>query len=151
MKHDCPTTRTVWVRAPLRLAGPTQLGRAPRRARGGTGGAAAQTPVAVPEFAAALEGRRPAVSSPPAVDRVLIGARGDHAEARIRFVDGGGQSVEVRLVALPDGKTIALEILTLTATTGSRETLSDVMKEVRLRLRRRGIILRDHDSREASR
>jgi hypothetical protein len=85
---------------------------------------------------------RPAAAT---IDRVLIGGRGDRPEARIRIVDGGGQPVELHLIAMPDGKTVALHTLTLTATTGSRDTLSDVMKQVRLRLRRRGIVLRQDD------
>ena len=130
--------------------GPAQLGRAPRRPRGRSIGPTEHTQAPPARFAWALEGKRSAAAVPPAIDRVLIGGRADRAEARIRIVDGGGHSVEVHLKALPDGNTIALQILTLTATTGSRDTLSDVMKEVRLRLRRRGIVLRNDDSRESA-
>lgn len=72
------------------------------------------------------------------VDRVLLSIPGQVPEARLRISDGLGGVAEVRLMTTPDGR-IAVQLLT--ATTGSRETLVDVMKEVRLRLRRRGIAL----------
>jgi len=71
--------------------------------------------------------------------RVLIGVRAHVPEARIRIADGGGGGAEIRLTVLADGRTVAWQLLT--PTTGSRETLSDVMRQVRLRLRRRGIVL----------
>ncbi|HXU64320.1 MAG TPA: hypothetical protein VN962_21615 [Polyangia bacterium] len=74
-----------------------------------------------------------------AVERVLIGVRADVPEARIRIADGGGGGAEIRLTVLGDGRTVAWQLLT--PATGSRETLSDVMRQVRLRLRRRGIVL----------
>jgi len=74
-----------------------------------------------------------------AVERVLIGVRAHVPEARIRIADGGGGGVEIRLTVLGDGRTVAWQLLT--PATGSRETLSDVMRQVRLRLRRRGIVL----------
>ncbi len=92
------------------------------------------------------EARAPARRPPPmvmTVDRVLIGARGDLSEARIRVTDGAGGATEIRLATGRDGHAVGWQLLT--ATTGSRETLSDVMREVHLRLRRRGIVLSADD------
>lgn len=95
-----------------------------------------------------LDARAAVASSAPgartaAVDRVLIGTHGEAPEARMRIADGTGGAMEIRLTVLADGKSVAWQLLT--ATTGSRETVSDVMREVRLRLRRRGIVLTDAD------
>lgn len=97
-----------------------------------------------PEAPTRLDARATQVSPAPcdrpaAVHRVLIGRRGEAPEARIRIGDGLGGAAEIRLTVMGDGKTVAWQLLT--ATTGSRDTLSDVMREVRLRLRRRGIVL----------
>jgi hypothetical protein len=83
-------------------------------------------------------------ASVAAVDRVLIGGAAGAAEARIRIGDGAGGSAEIRLTPLTGGRAIAVQVLTAAA--GSRETLSDVMNEVRVRLRRRGIALTDVDA-----
>jgi len=82
---------------------------------------------------------RPSCARVAAVERVLIGVRAHVPEARIRIADGGGGGAEIRLTVLADGRTVAWQLLT--PATGSRETLSDVMRQVRLRLRRRGIVL----------
>lgn len=122
-------------------------GRASPRRRGGTNlgrdmNAGAPVTAAGPDLSAVAFSRattcRPA--APCSIDRVLIG-RGDVPEARIRIADGLGGTTEIRLAATGNGRTIAVQVLT--ATTGSRDTLCDVMKEVRLRLRRRGITLAD--------
>jgi hypothetical protein len=84
-----------------------------------------------------------AAAAPPprisAVERLLVGSRGDDLEARIVIADRGGSGAEIRLVAPGGGRKILVEILTASA--GSRDTLSEAMEEIRVRLRRRGIVL----------
>ena len=78
---------------------------------------------------------------PGALTQVLLGGGPRAAEARIRISDGRGGSAEIRLASAAGGRDIAVQVLTAAA--GSRETLTGVMNEVRLRLRRRGIALTD--------
>ena len=73
------------------------------------------------------------------IERVLVGLRGTDPEARVSIADGSPGGAEIRLIAIGGGRRIAAEILTATA--GSRETLSNAMEEIRVRLRRRGIAL----------
>jgi hypothetical protein len=90
---------------------------------------------------------------PPRIDRILIGEMGGDVEARIRIGAGVLAGAEIRLSSTPGSQAVAAELLTRTA--GSRETLSVAMDELRLRLRRRGIVLaprpRGADGRGASR
>lgn len=74
-----------------------------------------------------------------AIERVLIGSRGGEPEARVSVADGSPGGAEIRLVATAGGRAVVAEILTASA--GSRETLSNAMEEIRVRLRRRGIAL----------
>ncbi len=73
------------------------------------------------------------------IERVLVGSRGTHPEARVSIADGSPGGAEIRLIAIDGGRRIVAEILTATA--GSRETLTNAMEEIRVRLRRRGIEL----------
>jgi hypothetical protein len=92
-------------------------------------------------------GRAPASATGPparsgaigAVERVLVGSRGIEPEARVSIADGSAGGAEIRLIAFGGGRKIVAEILTANA--GSRETLSNAMEEIRVRLRRRGIAL----------
>jgi len=141
-------------------AGPSRVGALRRPARNpggyvrlaGRGESTAGSPVPATLSATAFatlvgtsDARGPSAvrSSPPvaSVERVLIGSRAAVAEARIRIADGYGGTAEIQMAAVAGSRTIAAQILT--GATGSRETLSDVMNEVRLRLRRRGIALTD--------
>jgi hypothetical protein len=77
------------------------------------------------------------VASRP-VDRVLVGGVGGaDTEARIRFGRGALAGAEIRLQCPPGGRAVEVELLTATA--GSRHTLSLAMEEVRRRLQRKGI------------
>jgi hypothetical protein len=119
----------------------------PRRARGfarvvearGQLGGWAPAAAGSGEAPRAAAAPRPAPAPLAAIGRVLLGGGTDRAEARIQILAPGGGAVEIRLASAADGRAIALQILTATA--GSRDTLSVVMTEVRLRLRRRGIAL----------
>jgi hypothetical protein len=91
----------------------------------------------------------PPASGIGSVQRVLVGSRGDDPEARVAIADGSPGGAEIRLVAIGGGRTIVVEILTASA--GSRETLSNAMEEIRLRLRRRGIVLSIVDSNRGTR
>jgi hypothetical protein len=83
------------------------------------------------------------------VERVLIGSRAGEPEARVAVADGSPGGAEIRLVAIGGGRRIVAEILT--ASTGSRDTLSNAMEEIRVRLRRRGIALSILDARQSDR
>lgn len=81
----------------------------------------------------------PAVSNARAVDRILIGAGPDGAEARIRIGAGALAGTEIQLSGGAGGHVVEARLLTHAAT--SRQTLSVVMDEIRSRLRDRGIVL----------
>jgi len=85
-----------------------------------------------PGGVAAASGARP-------VDRVLVGAGPDGAEARIRIGAGALAGTEIQLSTGGVGHAIEARLLTHAAS--SRQTLSMVMDEIRLRLRDRGIVL----------
>jgi hypothetical protein len=76
---------------------------------------------------------------PPRIDRILIGDVGGDVEARIRIGAGVLAGSEIRLSSAPGSRAVAAELLT--RTDGSRQTLSVAMDELRLRLRRKGIVL----------
>jgi hypothetical protein len=82
---------------------------------------------------------RPAVTPPRQVDRVLIGACGDSAEARIQIGGGALAGTEIRLHAASGGSIVEAQLLT--RVDGSRQTLSVVMDEIAVRLRGKGIAL----------
>jgi len=79
------------------------------------------------------------VGSPRAVDRVLVGAGPDGAQARIRIGAGALAGTEIQLSSAACGRAVEARLLTHTAS--SRQTLSVVMDEIRSRLRDRGIVL----------
>lgn len=83
--------------------------------------------------------RPTAVTPPRQVDRVLIGACGDSAEARIQIGGGALAGTEIRLHAVPGGCIVEAQLLT--RVDGSRQTLSVVMDEIAVRLRGKGIAL----------
>jgi hypothetical protein len=101
--------------------------------------------------------RTPAVQPPRQVERVLIGACGDAAEARIQISAGALAGTEIRLHAAPGGSVVEAQLLT--RVDGSRQTLSVVMDEIAVRLRGKGIALqvrasdarRDRDNRGGER
>jgi hypothetical protein len=68
---------------------------------------------------------------------VLIGAGADGAEARIRIGAGALAGTEIHLSSTAAGHAVEARLLTHTAS--SRQTLSVVMDEIRVRLRTRGI------------
>jgi len=74
-----------------------------------------------------------------AIDRVLIGAGPDGAEARIRIGAGALAGTEIQLSGGGAGHVVQARLLTHAAS--SRQTLSMVMDEIRSRLRDRGIVL----------
>jgi hypothetical protein len=80
-----------------------------------------------------------AASSARAVDRVLIGAGPDGAEARIRIGAGALAGTEIQLSGGAGGHVVEARLLTHAGS--SRQTLSVVMDEIRSRLRDRGIVL----------
>ena len=80
-----------------------------------------------------------AVGPPRAVDRVLVGAGPDGAQARIRIGAGALAGTEIQLSSAACGRAVEARLLTHTAS--SRQTLSVVMDEIRSRLRDRGIVL----------
>src|SRR6185436_20464025 len=73
------------------------------------------------------------------VDRILVGAGPDGAQARIRIGAGALAVTEIQLSTGPAGHAVEAQLLTHAAS--SRQTLSLVMDEIRLRLRDRGIVL----------
>ena len=81
----------------------------------------------------------PAVAPPRAVERVLVGAGPDGAQARIRIGAGALAGTEIQLSSAVSGRVVEARLLTHTAS--SRQTLSMVMDEIRSRLRDRGIVL----------
>jgi hypothetical protein len=90
----------------------------------------------------------PAVPAPAGVavaaaDRLLIGTRGELAEARIRIGTGPLAGTELAISAVPGGRLVEAALLTCAA--GSRQTLSVAMDEIRLRLRLKGITLAGGD------
>jgi hypothetical protein len=91
-----------------------------------------------PATAIAVSGSS-AASGPRAVDRVLIGSGLDGAEARIRIGAGALAGTEIQLTTGAAANVVEARLLTHAAT--SRQTLSLVMDEIRLRLRDRGIVL----------
>ncbi len=80
-----------------------------------------------------------AASAPRPVDRVLVGAGPDGAQARIRIGAGALAGTEIQLSTGAAGHAVEAQLLTHAAS--SRQTLSLVMDEIRLRLRDRGIVL----------
>jgi hypothetical protein len=74
-----------------------------------------------------------------AVDRILVGSGPDGAEARIRIGAGALAGTEIQLSSGVGGHVVEARLLTHAAS--SRQTLSLVMDEIRLRLRDRGIVL----------
>jgi hypothetical protein len=76
---------------------------------------------------------------PPRIDRILVGEVGGDVEARIRIGAGALAGAEIRLSSTPGSRAVAAELLT--RTDSSRQTLSVAMDELRVRLRRRGIVL----------
>jgi hypothetical protein len=96
------------------------------------------------EPTAASPGKTPAISGPSGVaarvvDRILVGAGPDGAEARIRIGTGVLAGTEIQLSSGAAGHVVEARLLTHAAT--SRQTLSLVMDEIRLRLRARGVVL----------
>jgi len=79
-----------------------------------------------------------AASAPRPVDRILVGVGPDGAQARIRIGAGALAGTEIQLSTGP-GHAVEAQLLTHAAS--SRQTLSLVMDEIRLRLRDRGIVL----------
>jgi hypothetical protein len=69
----------------------------------------------------------------------LIGADREGAHARIRISAGALAGTEIQLSSGPHGNIVEARLLTHAA--DSRQTLSFVMDEIRLRLRERGIVL----------
>jgi hypothetical protein len=87
-------------------------------------------------------GRTAAVTSvapPRTVERVLVGAGPEGAQARIRIGAGALAGTEIQLSSAASGRAVEARLLTHTAS--SRQTLSVVMDEIRSRLRDRGIVL----------
>jgi hypothetical protein len=78
------------------------------------------------------------VASARAVDRVLIGSGPDGAQARIHVGAGFLAGTEIQLSST-SGRAVEVQLLTHAAS--SRQTLSVVLDEIRLRLRDRGIAL----------
>lgn len=76
------------------------------------------------------------VRTPQPIERLLIGRAGDSTEARIRIGEGALAGAELRFVTGASG-VVTAELLT--ASNESRQTLSLVMNEIRLRLRGKGI------------
>ena len=94
------------------------------------------------ESAGAPAGKTTAVSGASAaraVDRILVGSGPDGAQARIRIGSGALAGTEIQLSSGAAGHVVEARLLTHAAT--SRQTLSLVMDEIRLRLRDRGIVL----------
>jgi len=97
------------------------------------------------ESAVAPAGKTTAVSGPSGasaargVDRILVGSGPEGAEARIRIGTGALAGTEIQLSSGAAGNVVEARLLTHAAT--SRQTLSLVMDEIRLRLRDRGIVL----------
>ena len=106
------------------------------------------------ESAAVPAGKMTAVSGPSgaaaarAVDRILVGSGPDGAQARIRIGAGALAGTEIELSSGAAGHVVEARLLTHAAT--SRQTLSLVMDEIRLRLRDRGIVLSTTASRARS-
>jgi hypothetical protein len=90
----------------------------------------------VPASVKATSGAR--VAATPAVDRVLLGAGPEGAQARVRIGSGALAGTEIQLSST-SGRAVEAQLLTHTAT--SRQTLSVVMDEIRSRLRDKGITL----------
>ena len=88
---------------------------------------------------ASAPARTAAVAAARAVDRVLIGAGPDGAQARIRIGTGALGGTEIQLSSTASGHTVEARLLTHAAS--SRQTLSVVMDEIRSRLRDKGIVL----------
>jgi hypothetical protein len=97
-----------------------------------------------PESAAApggvpASGRAAGVAAAQAVDRILIGAGPDGAQARIRIGAGALAGTELQLSSGAAAHTVEARLLTHAAS--SRQTLSVVLDEIRSRLRDKGIVL----------
>ncbi len=88
---------------------------------------------------ASAPARTNAVAAARAVDRILIGAGPDGAQARIRIGSGALGGTELQLSSAASGHTVEARLLTHAAS--SRQTLSVVLDEIRSRLREKGIIL----------
>jgi hypothetical protein len=97
------------------------------------------------ESTAALANKPTVVTGPSgaaaarAVDRILVGSGPDGAQARIRIGAGALAGTEIQLSSGLAGHVVEARLLTHAAT--SRQTLSLVMDEIRVRLRDRGIVL----------
>jgi hypothetical protein len=92
-----------------------------------------------PEAPRSSAGSPPSGVAPAAAGRLLIGTRGELAEARIRIGTGPLAGTELAISAAPGGRLVEAALLTCAA--GSRQTLSVAMDEIRLRLRAKGITL----------
>jgi hypothetical protein len=119
-------------------------GRRAAAAGGDVASAAALAAWFRPESMAASYGAPPprpaaAVAAAGAIDRILIGAGPDGAQARIRIASGALAGTELQLFSGAAGHTVEARLLTHAAS--SRETLSVVMDEIRARLRDKGIVL----------
>src|SRR4030095_9969661 len=92
-----------------------------------------------PPFATARPAAAPALAARRAVERVLVGAGPEGAQARIRIGAGALAGTEIQLSSAVSGRAVEARLLTHTAS--ARQTLSVVMDEIRSRLRERGIVL----------
>jgi hypothetical protein len=92
---------------------------------------------ALPPAAAKAAGEAAVAAARP-VDRVLIGSGPDGAQARIRIGAGVLAGTEIQLSST-SGRAVEAQLLTHVAS--SRQTLSVVLDEIKLRLRDRGIAL----------
>ena len=118
--------------------------RRPRATRQDGASAAAMAGWFRPESDAAPVARRrrprtAGVAAARAVDRILIGAGPDGAQARIRIGAGALAGTEIQLSTGAGGHAVEARLLTHAAS--SRQTLSVVMDEIRSRLRDKGIVL----------
>jgi hypothetical protein len=101
----------------------------------------AEAPPSAPSDAG---GARAALPPARPGDRVLVGARADGAEARVRIGAGPLGGTEVRLACRGGDRVVEAQLLTAPA--GSRETLSLAMDEMRRRLAEKGIALGGYET-----
>jgi len=94
---------------------------------------------AASQGASATTARAVGVGAARAVDRILIGAGPDGAEARIRIAAGALAGTELHLSTAATGHTVEARLLTHAAS--SRQTLAVVLEDIRSRLRDKGIVL----------
>ena len=76
---------------------------------------------------------------PAGTPQLLVGTSGDLTEARVRVGHGVLAGTELALSVVAGSRHVEATLLTCTA--GSRETLTQVMEEIRRRLRGKGIVL----------